>query len=460
MKGWKEIFIKDLKIIGRNRLLLTVLILYPFVFMAVIALTFSRTNQPIRLGLINYDEPSGSVLSGEEGTGDGIGESVWIQGEPYASAELIQRFFGETIEIKNFEEEAAATEALRKGRVDAILIIPAGFVHQLKMLNETATAHLILDQSNLVKAVATETNIRGALSVIDRAIAENKVRMVVEGLSVLIDGGDFFGHQVIGLRDVVQDIDAIIEVLHDQPDLTQKLLRARELASSVIQDIGEAADYLKATAMPLEVAVSGLAGRELSLKETMVPTLIGLSTLWTGILCASILMVMEEEEGMRRRLRLTRLRSTALVVSKSLVSLTIIFLQAMTMCVIVGLIFDIPASGILFSLPVIAVMSFSSIGIGIVIAAFTREVTSAIVISVLIALPIFFISGAVYPLSQMPVFMQILAKCFSFTWGIEALSGAMLRGDPALIIFKYSGVLLLFGLFFLAMGTVLNRRLG
>ncbi len=460
MKGWKEIYLKDFKIIGRNRLLLMVLILYPFVFMAVIGFTFSRTNQPVRLGLVNYDRPPEVPSAEKERPPMEVGETVWIHGEPYNSTDLVLKFLGESMDINEFEEESKATEALRKGKVDATLIIPSGFVHQLKILNETTTVDLVVDQSNLVKAVAAETNIRGALSAIDKAIVENKVNMVVAGLSVLIDGGDFFGHQVIGLRDVVEDIDAIIGFLRGQPELSQKMLRARELAGSVIQDIGDAADYLKATAMPLEVNIIGFEGRELSLKETMVPTLIGLSTLWTGILCASILMVMEEEEGMRRRLRLTRLRSTALVGAKSLVSLTIIFLQAIVMCLIVGFLFDISTAGILLSLPVIAFTSFSSIGIGIVIAAFTREVTSAIIISVLVVLPVFFISGAIYPLSQMPLFMQVIAKCIPFTWGIDALSGTMLRGDPIFTTVEVLGILFLFGLFFLVIGTLLNRRPG
>jgi hypothetical protein len=318
---------------------------------------------------------------------------------------------------------------------------------------------VVIDQSNMMKAASAEASIRGALSHIDKSIVENKMRVVISGLNVLIEGGDFFGTEVIGMTQVLRDLEEVRDALKDQPELALKIEREMGLARSLITDIGDAAEYLRATAMPLELELTGFAGRRLSLRETMVPTLVGLSILWTGILCAAILLVVEEEEEMRKRLRLTRLKPLTLIASKLSISLLIVFFQAMVMCVVAYFLFHIYISNLLLSLLVTALASLSSIGVGILIASYTREITTAIILSALTSFTTIFVSGAIFPLDQMPRFMQVFARLIPFTWAIDALNGVMLRGDPASHLMRNIGAVLLYGLALIGTGAMLHRRL-
>jgi ABC-2 type transport system permease protein len=169
-------------------------------------------------------------------------------------------------------------------------------------------------------------------------------------------------------------------------------------------------------------------------------------------------MVVEDEEGMRIRLGLTEMGPFALVGSKLLLATAVVFVQSAVMLLIAVVLFGVFASNSALALLVIAVASLSCIGIGLVIAAFARQVAGAVILSVLVSFPLIFMTGAVFPLSQMPAFMQWIARAIPLTYAIEALSGVMLRGESLADIAWQLGVLMAFAVGLLTLGSLLVRR--
>jgi ABC-2 type transport system permease protein len=387
-----------------------------------------------------------------------LGESLWLEGENYDASGLVKRFSEDVTDIKEYASVSQAREDLKQGRIDAVIVLPRGFVHKLKTLEEIAYVPVILDQSNLVKAEFAETSIRGFLSRINEAVVESKMEAVIAGLRILVSGGDFFGTEIIGLAQVQEDLERIRQELEGRPDLQETVDIGIDMADTVSENVEEAAEYLRATALPIELEISSVAGRTLSAKDAVVPALIALSILWTGILSGAILMVVEEEEKMRMRLRLTRMGRFALVGSKLILATAVVFIQSAVMLLIAVVVFGAFASNIPLALLVIAAASFSAIGIGLVIAAFARQVAGAVILSVLVAFPLIFLTGAVFPLSQMPDFMQWIARAVPLTYAIEALSGVMLRGEGLADVAWRIGVLIAFGVVLLAIGSILVRR--
>ncbi len=559
MKGWIALISKDWKLIFRNRLLLIVLIVYPFIIMGVIGAAFYDTGRPVPLGVVNLDHmdkgeiawvgawPGGgwlemqrmmrasgpvksfdnqadalSALQEEEvsmvaltsgqqsdrkwmgaylsrdevadifsqlqpsallkdydteqealkSAGDGsevllalraeyypfLGETLWLDGQNNDSSSLLQRFAENVTEIVEYPSQAAAGEALRKGRVDAVIVLPRGFVHDLKTLDRIADIEVVLDQSNLVKAEFAETNIRGFLSRINEGVVKSKMAAVAAGLYSLVGGGDFFGTQITGLQQIRDNLENIRAALAGNSQLQDSLDTGIELADTVINDIEDALAYLRGTALPIQLDVTSIAGRPLSTKDAVVPSLIALSILWTGVLCGAILMVGEDEEGMSQRLRLTDMGPFALMSSKLVLATAIVFAQSIAMLLVAVAILGAFASHIPLALLVIAAASFACIGIGLLIAAFARQVAGAVILSVLISFPLIFMTGAVFPLSQMPAFMQWIARAVPVTYAIEALSGVMLRAQSIADVGWEIGVLLAFGVALLTVGSILLKR--
>jgi len=387
-----------------------------------------------------------------------LDESIWLDKENYDAYSLVSKFGQDVTDIEAYASEEKARDDLKRGRVDAVIVLPRGFVHSLKTLDEVAQVPVIIDQSNLVKAEFAETSIRGFLSRIKDGVVENKTEAVVAGLYVLVGGGDFFGTEVVGLDQIRENLLELKEALGDRPDLQEKVEVGIDLADTVIGDIEEAAAYLRGTALPIALEISSIAGRPLSAKDAVVPSLIALSILWTGVLCGAILMVIEDEEGMRIRLGLTEMGAFSLVGSKLLLATAVVFVQSAVMLALAVAVFGAFSSDILLSLLIIAAASFSCIGMGLVIAAFARQVAAAVILSVLVCFPLIFMTGVVFPLSQMPAFMQWIARAIPLTYAIEALAGVMLRGETVADVAWQLFVLIAFGVGLLTLGSLLVRR--
>lgn len=561
MRGWRSLIAKDWKTVVRNRLLLGVLVLYPFLIICVVGAVFQETGRPVPVGLVNLDgegtgrnlwisgmsgsaagwrrtmqrraesftayasreealaalgegevnallaavpagggeEWYGAVMAGDalqafildvedgwrdtfyaasaeeavdrlqEGAGDTalgfpagaypyLAETIWLEGVSYDAASLVSGFSRDVMDVTAYGGEKEALADLRTGRLDAVMVLSPGFVHRLKTLEEVAVVRVVIDQSNLVKAEFAETGIRAFLSQVSERVVEEKMRAVVAGLYVLVTGGDFFGTQVVGLQEIGDNLRSIREAVAGRPELATLLDKGIELADTVVADIEDAAAYLRGTALPVDLEISSVVGRPLAAKDAVIPSLIVLSMLWTGVLCGAILMVLEDEEGMRVRLSLTPMGPFALVGSKLLLAGAVVFLQSVVMLFLAVVVFGAYASSLPLALLTAALASLSCIGIGLVLAAFARQVAGAVILSLLVAFPLIFLTGAVFPLSQMPGYMQALARALPPTYALDALSGVMLRGESLGEVAWKLAVLLGFGVFLLGLGSALVRR--
>ena len=170
-------------------------------------------------------------------------------------------------------------------------------------------------------------------------------------------------------------------------------------------------------------------------------------------------MVLETEAGIYRMLRLSALGSGSVLFSKMLLAAGIILAQALIMLAIAILFFGFSAGHLALGVLVILLACLSSIGIGLLIAAYAREVSSTITLALLVSFPLIFLCGAIFPLSAMPGFMQGLAHAVPMTYALDAMAGALLRGDSFVRLLPDLGILLAFGLGLTLAGALLfNRR--
>lgn len=443
LHGWPSVFRKDLRLIGRNKILLVVLVIYPFLIMGIVGAAFSSTGNPTPVGVVNLDKSGATIFS---------------DGERIGPVQLFEQVAGDGVTVQEYSSIDEATNALRSGKIYAVVEIPDGFLADLQTLNIVATIPVILDESNAVKASLADTAVRGVFFRINQEVVATKVAAVTAGLQVLVDGGNFFGSNILGLRTVLADLQLIQAGLAGQPELAALLQRDTALAQSVVQDLGDAAEYLRGTAMPIDLQVTGISGRSITLKESVVPSLIALSILWTGVLAGAILMAMETESGIYRRLRLSRLGRGSVLLAKMLLATAIILLQAFVMLAIAILFFGFSASHLGSGILVIILACLSSIGIGLLIAAFARELSSSVTLALLTSFPLIFLAGAIFPLSEMPGWLQGVAHAVPLTFAVDGMAGALLRGDSFVRLLPDLCILLAFGVALTLMGAWLFDR--
>jgi ABC-2 type transport system permease protein len=101
---------------------------------------------------------------------------------------------------------------------------------------------------------------------------------------------------------------------------------------------------------------------------------------------------------------------------------------------------------------------FSFVGIGILVSAAVEEQETAMTIMMTITFPMMFLSGAFFPLQQMPGAMQAISKAIPLTYEVEALRQVMVLGAGIGEVIKPMLALIAFGVVTLAISIPAFKR--
>jgi ABC-2 type transport system permease protein len=89
---------------------------------------------------------------------------------------------------------------------------------------------------------------------------------------------------------------------------------------------------------------------------------------------------------------------------------------------------EIDISTFLACLPVMLLITFGLVSIGLTIASFMGSLESFGAIQSFINLPLFFLSGALFQIQSLPDWMQVVSKANPLTYGVDALRNIILGG--------------------------------
>jgi ABC-2 type transport system permease protein len=199
---------------------------------------------------------------------------------------------------------------------------------------------------------------------------------------------------------------------------------------------------------PWEIKAETLYNPKLLFIDYVVPGIVGLILEVLTVTLIASAITREREVGTLSQLLVTPLRHSEVVIGKVLPYLVIsMFLIASTIAV-GNLHF-----GVKFHEPVLLTITcflflLFSLGLGLLISAFSRTQTQAIQISVFFLLPVFLLSGAFAPLEQLPRAVRICSELFPLTHFCRAFRSVNLYNADVGYI---AGDLL-----FLAIGSVLT----
>jgi ABC-2 type transport system permease protein len=199
---------------------------------------------------------------------------------------------------------------------------------------------------------------------------------------------------------------------------------------------------------PWEVKTEILYNPNLLFIDYVVPGIVGLILQLLTVTLIASTITREREVGTFSQLMVTPLRQSEIVVGKVLPYLVIsMFLIASTIAVgslHFGVKFQQP---LLLSITCFLFLLFS-LGLGLLISAFSSTQTQAIQISIFFLLPVMLLSGAFAPLSQLPRPVRICSELFPLTHFCRAFRNVNLHHAH---ISAISGDLL-----FLAVGSVVT----
>lgn len=197
-----------------------------------------------------------------------------------------------------------------------------------------------------------------------------------------------------------------------------------------------------------------------SYMEFMYPGIIGMSVLFTAIFSA-ISIVWDREFGFLKEVLVAPVPRWAVAIGKALGGSTIAMFQGSILLLFA------PLVGVQLSLPLIIkllgvlfLIAFSLTSLGITIASRMETMEGFQMMMNFIVMPLFFLSGAMFPLQGVPPWMEKLMRLDPLTYGVDALRNIMYAGSPArelLIQFPLStdmAVVLGMSLLFITTGTL------
>ena len=149
--------------------------------------------------------------------------------------------------------------------------------------------------------------------------------------------------------------------------------------------------------------------------DFVVPGIIGLILQLLTVTLMACTIARERESGTLYQLMITALRRREIVIGKMLPYLVISSVLIVIIILLSGWHFgvafhDLPALAL-----VCLLFLLCSLGLGLLISAFSRTQTQAIQFSVFFLLPIFVLSGAFAPLDQLPQAIRYISELFPLT---------------------------------------------
>jgi len=191
----------------------------------------------------------------------------------------------------------------------------------------------------------------------------------------------------------------------------------------------------------------------------VAPGVIGMSLLFTSIFSA-ITIIFDKQFGFMKEILVAPISRTSIVVGKILGSTTTSVATGIIIFVIAALIGGIPIQNltILSILGVILLMvliCFAFISIGITIASKMQSMEGFQMIMSFLVMPMFLLSGAFFPIENVPIWLKIFAYIDPLMYGVDGMRGLItgIAGLPVIVdIAVLAGfsllVILLAGYFF------------
>lgn len=182
--------------------------------------------------------------------------------------------------------------------------------------------------------------------------------------------------------------------------------------------------------------------------EYVIPGIIGIILQLLTVTLTACTIARERESGTLYQLMVTSLRRSEIVIGKILPYLAISILLILVIIVVAGLHFHVQFHQHHMLAVICLLFLLCSLGLGLLISAFSRTQTQAIQLSVFFLLPIFVLSGAFAPLEQLPPAIRYLSELFPLTHFCRAFRLVNLyRAGPSF----YSGDLV-----FLLVGAIVT----
>lgn len=199
----------------------------------------------------------------------------------------------------------------------------------------------------------------------------------------------------------------------------RELIRFRRNRMRIVTSLAQPVLFLFILGTGLSTVIS--TADHFNFRTFMFPGILGMTVLFTSIFSA-ISIVWDREFGFLREMLVAPVHRWTLVLGKCLGGATVATIQGAIMLALAGLV-GVPYNPVMLLVLLLEMMltAFALTAFGVMLAARISDVQSFQVVTQLFVLPMFFLSGAVFPVTKLPVWLGILSKLDPLSYAVDPL---------------------------------------
>jgi ABC-2 type transport system permease protein len=158
-----------------------------------------------------------------------------------------------------------------------------------------------------------------------------------------------------------------------------------------------------------------------NLKTFIYPGILCMAVMFTAMFSASSI-VWDREFGFMREMMVAPVRRSSIVIGKCLGGATVACSQGIILILLAGLV-DVPYDPLLilgiFGLQLL--LAFSITAFGVMVGARIKQMQSFFGVMQMIVMPMFFISGALFPVAGLPGWLAVLNRLDPLTYAVDPM---------------------------------------
>ncbi len=249
------------------------------------------------------------------------------------------------------------------------------------------------------------------------------------------------------------------------PTIASSTLSAAQLAGQargakiLAKTLSSRGSILGTNASPVDVRTRVLYNPDLLGAYNIVPGLIAIILFQTTVNLTAMSIVRERERGTIEQLIVTPIRNWELVLAKIIPYILVSFANTILILVIGTFWFQVPIRGSLVLLFVLTgLYLLPNLGLGLLISTMAKTQQQAQMMTMPIMLPSMMLSGFIFPMASLPLFLQAVGYMLPLTYFIIILRSLVIKGAGLELLIPQTFVLIGFSIVLLTLAALRFKK--
>ncbi|MEM4359651.1 MAG: ABC transporter permease [Candidatus Bilamarchaeaceae archaeon] len=256
---------------------------------------------------------------------------------------------------------------------------------------------------------------------------------------------------------------ALLTIREVNSSLSETIEKSYELESIIVQSRKQINEITSRRAesvvSPILLSSNYLFGQR-TFFDFLLPSLLPMILMFVALFLSSTSLVREKNSGTLARITFSQVNPIEYTTIKVLSYTIVLIPEAILLTIAAAIVysafplFDVSTVIFIFETLVLLLLAFTAIGV--LVAVYAESEATAFLASLVVGLPLLFLSGLVFPFEFMPSAIALAGQASPLTQAVFSMQSAILYHSPQAIGF---GVLLLYAIVFTMLAALSMKRM-